>query len=291
MACSTVNEEPTAARRADVIRQYPARWSKMIGDWRRPGRADRAWLMYSASYLLRVNGIHWAIDPLRLQHRAPEAPGLDFARDLDALVFVLLTHSHADHLDLELIRTLRHLPILWIIPPVLLVRIRAATGLPLERIIVPEPSRPIDLRGIRITPFEGLHWETPSSSEADCARGVPATGYLIESGCRRWLFPGDVRTFDVRQMPDFGHLDGLFAHLWLGRGCALLEHPPLLDEFCRFFVDLMSDRIILTHLDEYGRDGRDLWEARHVQMVSAWFQRNAPQIQLEAAFLGEAITL
>ena len=38
------------------------------------------------------------------------------AQDLKALSFVLLTHQHADHLDLDLIRELKHLPIIWVIP-------------------------------------------------------------------------------------------------------------------------------------------------------------------------------
>jgi hypothetical protein len=120
-------------------------------------------------------------------------------------------------------------------------------------------------------------------------RGVPAMGYLIEFNGKRWLFPGDTRTFDPGQLPSFGPVDGLFAHMWLGRGCALLEEPPLLEEFCRFIVDLLPKRVILTHLSEFGRDANDIWDISHVQKISAWFQKNAPKVHLDAAQLGDSI--
>ena len=98
-------------------------------------------------------------------------------------------------------------------------------------------------------------------------RGVPATGYLVEFQNKRWLFPGDTRTYDASQLPSFGPVDGLFAHLWLGRGCALMDEPPLLDAFCQFCLDLQPRRIILTHLNEFGRDADDFWDEEHAEKL------------------------
>jgi hypothetical protein len=263
----------------------------MIKDWHRPGPEDRAWLMYSANYLFRTNNVHWAMDPMRLKQRVPEAPVFDIAQDLNKLSFVLLTHGHADHLDFELIRALRHLSILWILPEDILYMVQNETGLPSDKIIVPKPLQHIDIQGVRITSFDGLHWEMPADVETNTLRGMPATGYLIEFKDRRWLFPGDTRTYNAGQLPAFGSVDGLFAHLWLGRGGALLEDPPLLDEFCRFLVDLLPKRVILTHLEEFGRDTIDFWDIKHVQKVSSWFQKNAPNIHLNSACLGEGIII
>lgn len=71
--------------------------------------------MYSANYLFRTANVRWAIDPLRLRQRLPGAPEMP-AADLKDFTFVLLTHSHGDHLDLELMRQLQTFPILWVIP-------------------------------------------------------------------------------------------------------------------------------------------------------------------------------
>jgi len=107
----TARQQRIALRRAKAIARYPTLWSHMIAEWRGPGNEDRAWLMYSANYLLRAGNVHWAIDPLTLKHRLPQAPEMDVAHDLRGLSFVLLTHNHADHLDFSLLRALRHLPI------------------------------------------------------------------------------------------------------------------------------------------------------------------------------------
>ena len=121
----------------------------------------------------------------------------------------------------------------WVVPEVILPLVQRQAGLPAKQILVPKPLQPIELHGLRITPFDALHWED-APDYPDGRRGVPATGYLIELGGKRWLFPGDTRTYNVTQLPHFRPLDVLFAHLWLGRGAALQSHPPLLELFWRF---------------------------------------------------------
>ncbi len=207
-------------QRAELIARYPTLWEKIITEWIQPG-SDRAWLTYSANYLFRTAGVRWALDPLTLSWRLKDSAPVEVST-LGNLSFILLTHRHADHLDLDLLAALRHFPICWVIPEFILPQVLEA-GIPREKIIVPNPLQPLDLHGLRITPFTGQHFAV----EADGSqRGVSAMGYLIEWGNRRWLFPGDTRTYDASQLPNFGPLTGLFAHLWLGRGCALRENPP-----------------------------------------------------------------
>lgn len=275
-------------RAAEAIAAYPALWSKMIDEWRQPGLDNRAWLMYSANYLFRTDNVHWALDPLRLKHRLPGAPEMP-AADLKDLSFVLLTHSHSDHLDLDLLCQLQPYPILWVIPAPILDVVEAEVKLPVDRLIVPQAMQTVEIHGICITPFEGLHWE--GQLENGSIRGLPATGYLVEFNGKRWLFPGDTRTYDASQLPSFGPVDCLFAHLWLGRGAALAEEPPLLGEFCQFCADLLPKRVILAHLDEFGRDAPDLWDNEHTRKVSAWFQKNGLKINLVSACLGESTAI
>jgi len=275
-------------RAAEAIVDYPALWSQMITEWRQPGSEDRAWLMYSANYLFHTANVRWAMDPLRLKHKlsnAPEMP-VDGLKDLD---FILLTHQHSDHLDLNLLRKLQDFPILWVIPDFLLSRVQAEVNIAANRLIVPEPMRPIEIRGIRITPFDGLHWERQPGTES--LRGVPAMGYLVEFNGKRWLFPGDTRNYDASQLPSFGHVDGLFAHVWLGRGSALMAEPPLLEESCRFFIDSLPKQIVLTHLEEFGRDANDYWEREHARKVSSFFAARKSGISVLFAVLGDRVVL
>jgi hypothetical protein len=70
-----------------------------------------------------------------------------------------------------------------------------------------------------------------------------------------------------------------------------MEEPPLLDAFCRFFLDLNPRRLVLTHLNEFGRDANDLWDDSHVQRVSSKFNELNPGISVASAYTGEHIVL
>ena len=247
--------------------------------------------MYSANYLLRTGDVRWAIDPLRMEHRLAGAPAVDTVRDLGGLSFVVLTHRHSDHLDMPLIRSLSHLPIDWVVPAPLCKQVTSQGRIPAARIIAPEPLQPIDLHGIRITPFRGMHWEAMSDSQGNGRRGVPALGYLAEFGGKRWLFPGDTRTYDRSLLPSLGPVDGLFAHVWLGRGCALQAQPALLEPFCRFFLDLQPRRIVLTHLREFARAPEEYWDQQHASSICARLRELDPEVPAEFALMGQCISL
>jgi hypothetical protein len=279
---------PIERRRAVAAAEYPALWNQIISQWRQPGD-DRAWLIYAANYLFRTGGVRWALDPLTLRQRLPQAPAVDLS-PLSGLSFILLTHRHADHLDLDLIRALRHLPIRWVIPAPLLSLVLEQTGLPEAQVTIPCPLQPLQIEGITITPFEGLHWEPPAAAGLP-PRGVPALGYLVEFAGRRWLFPGDVRHYALRLLPNFAPLDGAFAHLWLGRGAALLDEPPLLEAFCAFYAGLPVHRLIVTHLHEFGRGADNYWGDEHSAQAAARLRQLAPDRVVQPAVMGDTIEL
>jgi L-ascorbate metabolism protein UlaG (beta-lactamase superfamily) len=286
-----LTKQPTKIehRKAAAMARYPLLWQRMISEWQRPEETDRAWLLYTANYLFCTAGVRWAIDPLTLHWRVSSAPQVDAARDLRDLSFIILTHCHADHLDLDLVRELSGYPIRWVVPEQLLLAV-SASGLSRTKMIIPKPTEPVEIEGIAITPFDGLHWEVDPIHK-DGLRGVPAMGYLVEFSGKRWLFPGDTRTFDAAQLPSFGPVDGLFAHLWLGRGAALDAKPPLLEAFCSFCLDLQPKRIIVTHLEEFGREADDYWDEMHLKKITACLQKAKPLLDVSAARMGDRIFL
>jgi L-ascorbate metabolism protein UlaG (beta-lactamase superfamily) len=277
-------------RRKEASARYPQLFESMAAQWNSQGSADHAWLMYSANYYLRTAGVRWAMDPLTMRRRVPETPAVDVGRALAQLDFVLLTHRHADHLDFDLLKDLRHLPIQWVIPDFILQQVQAKAALPENQIITPYPLQPFCIKGIRILPFSGRHWEASPAGDGG-AHGVPAIAYLVEFNGKRWLFPGDTRNYDLNLLPSLGPVDGLFAHLWLGRGCALMDDPPLLDAFCRFCAALQPKRAALTHLEEFGREADDYWDDRHARQVVARLGQIAPRIPVQAAYTGERLAL
>jgi L-ascorbate metabolism protein UlaG (beta-lactamase superfamily) len=294
MEASAVRQQEIKRQQDEIIGQYPALWSRLIETWKQPG-TDCAWLSYSASYLFRTCGIRWAMDPVRLSHRLPGAPEPDFAHDLGDLSFVLLTHRHADHLDLDLIGSLGDSSTIWVVPRAILPLVQKHGCLPGTRIVVPEMLQPLEFQGVRVTPFDGLHWERLEANETEHIpaynRGVPAVGYLVEFAGRRWLFPGDTRTYDASRIPCFGPVDGLFVHLWLGRSSALLESPPLLEAFAEFCLALQPRRVVITHLNEFGRDPEDFWGAAHARRACQALRRRAPYLPVTPALMGDCIEL
>lgn len=269
---------------------YPQLFGRMSAEWNAPDAEDGAWLMYSANYVLRTAGVLLALDPLTLPWRVPSAPAVDTSQAFEQLRFVLLTHSHTDHLDFNLLRTLQNLPLSWVIPEYLLQRVQAVISLPEDRVIVPRPMQAIDILGIHLIPFEGHHFEEfPAASGK--RHGVPATAYLVEFNGKRWLFPGDTRNYSATFPVLPGPLDGIFAHVWLGRGSALLDEPPLLDQFCRFCAGFQPKRVVLTHLEEYGRDVDDYWTERHARMVISRCKQIAPEVPITAFYIGDVVRL
>ncbi len=278
-----VTEGDIRVMQATAREAYPSLWRDMISDWLGNDRLDAAWLTYSANYILRTAGYRWAVDPFSLFTRIGNGNQPDFREDLKSVQLIVLTHEHNDHLDLDLIRTLCDLPITWVIPNFLLDGHLQDIGIPKNNICVPHPGIALQFPGLTLTPFFGLHFRG--------SHGVPAMGYLAEFSGKRWLFPGDTRTYDPKGIPDHSPLDGIFAHLWLGRKSALLDEPPLLGDFVDFFSHFQTKRLVITHLEELGRKADDLWTWAHYLRVAESMRIQSPGVSVESAKMGQKVIL
>lgn len=261
---------------------YTALWEQMVVQWR-TAETDAAWLTYCANYLLHTAGVRWALDPLSLFSRLSLPNPMNFAKDLAPLDAVVLSHRHADHLDLELLTRLVDLPISWIVPEFLLEELQAIFPAKMPNITVPHPGVPIRIKDLTLLPFEGLHFRD--------GNGVPEMGYLAEFSGKRWAFPGDTRVFPAQELTKHGSLDGIFAHLWLGKKCALYETPPLLEDFCRFYTEPAPSRLVVTHMHELARDPDDFWDTNHFSQVSTICHELNPNTLVTPAWTGTSVDL
>ncbi len=274
--------------RREVVERYPQLWAQMIAGWKSSQAGGAAWLMYSANYLVRTGGVRWAMDPFSLGWRIPAAPKMDLKRDLEGLDFILLTHAHKDHLDLGLIAALKDLPVTWVVPDFLAPVVQDQAGIKPGRMIVPRTLEPVRLFGLTIVPFESRHLV---ANPDGTFRGLPEVGYLVEWAGGRLLFPGDVRIFEPDNFPQFGGVDVLFAHLWLGRGMALKNRPEMDRAFCRFCAGLHPGRVVITHLHEFGRDANDFLDEDHLARVGNVFERSYPHLKVECAYMGDKVKI
>jgi hypothetical protein len=241
--------------------------------------------MFAANYLFRTAGVRWALDPVSLLARMGMAHERPVAGDLAGLDFVVLSHRHGDHHNAPMINAMAGLPARWVVPRFMLERVEEETDLPAQRITVAEPGEAVQLSGIRLTPFEAVHYDPGTDS------GVPSLGYFIEAGDRRLLLPGDNRSYEPDRFPEFGPVDVLFANLWFGRRAGLVGEPPYFKAFCEFCLAFGARKIVIAHLREVARAPEDYWTGRHARMAVEYLAEKAPDVPVLVPEFGERIPL
>lgn len=247
-----------------LIAEHDRNWAGMIDQWRAAREGHSVWLMYSANYLFNTDGLKWAVDPILLHCRVSEAPVPDVQSDLAELSFVILTHAHMDHCDVELWQQLKGCKCHWIVPQKMVDFFLQTAQMDGVEYSVAVAGQQLCFDGIRITPFVSPHYEVLPSGELN---NVDAAGYAVEVGGRRYLFPGDIRTYDAACYGSIAETWTVFAHIFLGRCRAMDPNPPLLDEFVRFYLGCNPRKIILSHLYEIARGPEDCWCLSHAQTV------------------------
>lgn len=243
-----------------VLRRYAERYREIFGDIERGlARTDDAfWLMGAANYIFSTGGVRCVVDPMFTtprDHSSLRALGEERAKKLlSTMRFMLLTHSHADHFDPEVMRLCPDVE--WIVPE----HLAAMMPEGCRRTVIGE-NGVIEREGIVIRAFPGFHYD------AGTTHGVPETGYMVEAGAHRILMPADVRDYGNR-LPDMGRATHLFMHVWLGRANALNypcgDYP---DQVAEFALSARPEKIYLTHLMEAARVPEDLWTYAHAGLV------------------------
>jgi len=235
---------------------YPGLWAGAFAQAFGGGHDHSAWLLGPSGYLLSAGGARFGLDLRVSSPWVAEDMHGGMAGDLAGLDFMLLSHEHGDHYDRAMLALLKDAPLRWFIPAFFDRGRVLATGVAPERITWVEAGRAYQIGGLTVTAFESLHVK------------VPELGYLVETGRARLLFPGDVRDY-TRPPPDFGPVDCLFAHVWLGKGNARnLPCEPWLSAFCDYAIALRPRRVFLAHLFELGRDAANMWTYAHAGLAA-----------------------
>lgn len=243
-----------------ILERYTTRYHEIWADVKKslsqPG--DAFTMMGSTNYIFSTRGVQWAIDP---RFNWPFVGNPDDTVDLGAvfnrLSFVLVTHKHGDHFDPGLMTRFPELN--WIVPDHL------AELLPdvrMPNLTVVRAGDELLRDGIRIRAFASSHYDEGTTV------GVKETGYFIDTGMQRILYPGDIRDYNNNPLPRFECVTHLFSHIWLGRRKALdLPCEPYVTDFARFMLSFGAGKIFLTHTMDPLRKTDDMCTYLHAGLI------------------------
>lgn len=153
------------------------------------------WWVGNAGWLIKLDGVLIGIDlDLSTQGKIQPPPitALELAGELDV---AFVTHHHGDHCNISTIRALAQGGrSAFVLPRTCLKRV-GQLGIPNERVVVPEPGRPFETKGIRIEPLHAIHGNqefTVLTREPDFIDSIRYNcGYVFNILGKRFLHPGD----------------------------------------------------------------------------------------------------
>jgi len=153
------------------------------------------WWVGNAGWLIKSDDLLIGIDlDLSTEEKAAPPPitAQDLVGELDA---AFATHHHGDHCNVPTIAALAlGAKCTFVLPRPCLKEV-AELHIPPERIVVPEPLRPFDLKGIHVEPVHAIHGNqefTVLTREPDFVESIAHNcGYVFNIQRKRFFHPGD----------------------------------------------------------------------------------------------------
>jgi L-ascorbate metabolism protein UlaG (beta-lactamase superfamily) len=153
------------------------------------------WWVGNAGWLIKVDDILIGIDlDLSMQGKIqpPTITAADLAGELDV---AFVTHHHGDHCNIATIKELAQGRRTTLVLPRTCLKRVATMGIPDDRIVVPEPGRPFEAKGIRIEPVHAIHGNqefTVLTREPEFIDNIRYNcGYVFNIRGKRFFHPGD----------------------------------------------------------------------------------------------------
>jgi L-ascorbate 6-phosphate lactonase len=184
-----------AATTAPGLPQVNPSASVILGQIRAHHHGLAVWWMGNSGWLIKSDNLLIGTDLDLEASNKLEPPPLtarDLAQELD-LEFV--THQHGDHCNVPTIRALAQgTRCTFVLPRTCLTQV-GALAIPEDRIIVPEPLHPFDIKGIRVEPVHAIHGNqdfTVLTRETAFVEGIVHNcGYVFNLNGKRVFEPGD----------------------------------------------------------------------------------------------------
>ena len=153
------------------------------------------WWVGNAGWLIKADDLLIGIDlDLSSDEKiaSPVISAEELAGELDV---AFVTHHHGDHCNVPTIKTLAargHN--MFVLPRPCLKEIDKA-AIPQDRLIVPDPGRPFEVKGVKVEPIHAIHGNqefTVLTREPDFIDSIRYNcGYVLTLLGKRFLHPGD----------------------------------------------------------------------------------------------------
>jgi L-ascorbate 6-phosphate lactonase len=153
------------------------------------------WWAGNAGWLIKSDGVLISTDlDLSTEDKIqpPPVSARDLAGELDV---AFVSHHHGDHCNVPTIKALAEGGRITLVLPRPCVKEVAGLNIPKQRIIVPEPGQPFDVKGIHVEPIHAIHGNqefTVLTREPDFVESIAHNcGYVFNIQGKRFLHPGD----------------------------------------------------------------------------------------------------
>jgi L-ascorbate metabolism protein UlaG (beta-lactamase superfamily) len=191
------------------------------------------WWVGNAGWLIKSDDLLVGIDlDLSTEEKAaaPPVTAQELAGELDA---AFATHHHGDHCNVATLRALAQgNRCMFVLPRPCVKEVEAAElHIPPQRIVVPEPLHPFDLKGIHVEPVHAIHGNqefTVLTREPDFVESIAHNcGYVLSIQGKRFFHPGD--SVLTEEHLGLRNIDVLFVSptvhdMYLDRSMILINH-------------------------------------------------------------------
>lgn len=218
---------------AAAAAQTPAPTSQAILEQVRSHHSGIAvWWMGNAGWLIKSDNLLFGIDlDLSTEEKAGPSPvSPDEIAPLLDIAFV--SHQHGDHCNLTTIRALeRGGKATLVLPQTCLNYVGNRVSIPKDRLVVPEPLQPFDVRGMHVEPIHAIHGNpnfTVLTREKDFVFAIAHDcGYIFNTGGKRIFHPGD--SVLTEEHLNLKNIDVLFVsptihNMYIDRASILINH-------------------------------------------------------------------
>jgi L-ascorbate metabolism protein UlaG (beta-lactamase superfamily) len=169
--------------------------SNVLREIRAHYKGIAVWWVGNAGWLIKSDDLLIGIDlDLSTEEKAapPPVAAAELAGDLD-IAFV--THHHGDHCNVPTIRALAQGGRCTFVLPQPCLKEVSDLRIARDRIVVPEPLHPFDLKGIHVEPVHAIHGNqefTVLTREPDFVEKIAHNcGYVLNIQGKRFFHPGD----------------------------------------------------------------------------------------------------